>query len=253
MKKKHLVLVHSFPTNSILLGGLVEYLDEYFVTHCIDLPGFTRASPPLPEVTLEGYSRFVEAEIRRLNLDDYVAAGVSFGFAVVNGLPIDERCRGILGIVPFLGSRSLRMDVSRRLFWRTVVKLIRYSGLSNRVWNSFIVRRYFKQLRGYRDEVCSTIVEQMDARTFFETAAILLTDGEVQPFRHAAYVLLAGRNDQTIDYDRIRRTAAATDKPIRLIDLEIDHYPQDMSKSYFQRMIPPDVVEQINEFFFSAR
>lgn len=48
MKKENLVLLHSFPTNSILLSGYIEYLSDYF----IDLPGFTKVVPPTLRNTL---------------------------------------------------------------------------------------------------------------------------------------------------------------------------------------------------------
>src|SRR5262245_52978902 len=106
MEKENLVLVHSFPTKSILLRGLADYLNDSFETYCIDLPGFTRQVPPLPRISWDAFSRFTESRIRELSLDSYVAAGISFGFRVVNNMAVDEKCRGILGLVPFLGPRS---------------------------------------------------------------------------------------------------------------------------------------------------
>jgi hypothetical protein len=125
--------------------------------------------------------------------------------------------------------------------------------LSNRVWNSFIARQYFKRLRGYSKDVCSTIVEQVDARTFFETAALLLRDcGELQ-FRHPTYVLCPSKRDQTLDYDHIGRAAAFGGKHVRVIDLDVDHYPRDLSRAYFQRAIPVHIIRELYKIFFAQR
>lgn len=44
--RENLVLLHSFPTNSIIFTDLIRYLNNFFVVHFIDLPGFTRSTPP---------------------------------------------------------------------------------------------------------------------------------------------------------------------------------------------------------------
>src|SRR6266496_3587000 len=108
MMKHNLVLVHSFPTNSILLRGLIEYLSDYFNVHFVDLPGFTKGTTPLPHITLSGYSAFLEEKINELGLETYLVAGISFGFAVVNKAKHSNKCLGILAIEPYIGTKSLQ-------------------------------------------------------------------------------------------------------------------------------------------------
>ncbi len=172
MGKDNLVLVHSFPTNSVLLRGLTDYLADFFRVHFIDLPGFTRAVPPLKHVSLDGYCRFVEQRIQELAPDNYIAAGVSFGFMVVNGIRHGERCQGILGIVPYVGRCSLRISTMRRWYYRTLVQTICRFGLWDAVWNSRIMLRYFSRTRKYSQDVLATILDQIDPRTFFQTALL---------------------------------------------------------------------------------
>ena len=102
MEKENLVLLHSFPTNSILLSGYIEYLSDSFNVYFIDLPGFTKAVPPLERVTFAGYYDFVGRKIKELDLDSYLVEGISFGFAIVNHLNHDRKCKGIIAIEPFI-------------------------------------------------------------------------------------------------------------------------------------------------------
>ena len=67
--KPHLVLVHSFYANSILLRGLGEFLSDEFHVHFIDLPGFAAHEPPIAEVSLDGFARHVEARVPALGLE----------------------------------------------------------------------------------------------------------------------------------------------------------------------------------------
>jgi hypothetical protein len=34
-----------------------------------------------------------------------------------------------------------------------------------------------------------------------------------------------------------------------VINIEVEHYPSDISKKYFQEMVPVDIFQQISEFF----
>ena len=109
-KKENLILVHSFPTNSILLKGFIGYIDDYFNVYPIDLPGFRKDIKPLQKITIDSYSKFVEEKVKKLNLDDFLIGGISFGFIVVNNAKIDKKCKGIIAIEPYVNSKSLRMS-----------------------------------------------------------------------------------------------------------------------------------------------
>ena len=66
-EKDNLVLVNGFYTNSIILKGLVDFLDDRFNVHFIDLPGFCAGSPPLEEVNLESFARFGQDDLDRVS------------------------------------------------------------------------------------------------------------------------------------------------------------------------------------------
>lgn len=112
--KPHLVLVHSFPTNSVLLHGLEEFLSDYFSVHFIDLPGFHKDSPPFErKITLKKFSDYLDQKISELKADKYIAGGVSFGFLVVNNAKLDKRCKAILAMEPFVNTKCLNFS-----FWK---------------------------------------------------------------------------------------------------------------------------------------
>lgn len=78
MSKNNLVLVHSFPTNSTLLNGFTEFLEDFFNVYFIDLPGFNIDVSPMKDISFDNYSKFVENKIKQLQLDNYFLGGVSF-------------------------------------------------------------------------------------------------------------------------------------------------------------------------------
>ena len=85
MPKENLIIVHSFPGNSILLSGLIEYLNDYFEVYFINLPGFAKSVPPLTEISFKGYVQFIEEKIRGFGLASYWLAGISL--SVFKNLP----------------------------------------------------------------------------------------------------------------------------------------------------------------------
>jgi pimeloyl-ACP methyl ester carboxylesterase len=81
MKKPHLLLVHSFPTNSVLLYGLEEFLADYFTVHFIDLPGFHKDNPPFHDsITIQKFSNYLDKKILELDATEYIVGGVSWFF-----------------------------------------------------------------------------------------------------------------------------------------------------------------------------
>src|SRR3989338_8142785 len=68
--KPHLVLVHSFPTNSNILSGLIEFLEQYFTVHFIDLPGFTKQIPPLKKILdeLKDTKKIIDIELKQTGI-----------------------------------------------------------------------------------------------------------------------------------------------------------------------------------------
>jgi pimeloyl-ACP methyl ester carboxylesterase len=249
MKKENLVLIHSFPTNSVLLSGLIDYLSDYFNVYFIDLPGFTKAVPPLKRISYEGYYDYVEKKIDEFHLDDYLAGGISFGFAIINHLKHGKKCKGIIAIEPFIGLKSLKFSTSKRILYSFLIQTICTLRLYSLFWGSPLAAKYLPKLRGYPPETMMIMFEQIDGRTFFETANILLKDRNEYRFHDLPYVFVGNKNDRTVNYNYIYETLSRNVTKLLVLNTEIDHYPRDTSKAYFKRMVPKEIFEKMTAFF----
>ena len=112
--------------------------------------------------------------------------------------------------------------------------------------------RYFSQAKQYSPEVLSTILEQIDPRTFFETARLLLSDNREQAFQKRPYVLLPSKSDKTIDCECIHRLADNGGDHVLVMDLDVEHYPQDLSRAFFESRIPGKTIKTMKQFFRDA-
>jgi pimeloyl-ACP methyl ester carboxylesterase len=244
--REHLILVHSFPTNSILLQGLIEFLDNFFTVHFIDLPGFTAKVPPLRKVSLENYTRFVEEQIESLGLESYLLGGVSFGFLVVNTARVDHRCRAILAMEPFLNVHGLRSNSFAQLFLRMLTMTVVAVRASDLLWNSL----WFRRLLGRKgpEERMEVVFREIDARTFFETAALILARTEDVRFQDLPYVLLINPQDQTVCHEYVTHVFQREARRLLVVETTVEHYPRDLTKEYFLDRISAEQVDRIRTF-----
>jgi len=248
MERENLILVHSFPTNSILLSGLIEYLNDFFNVYFIDLPGFTKKVPPLSEISFDGYYEFVERKIEEFNLESYLVSGVSFGFLMVNNVQHDRRCKGIIAMAPYIGPRSLRMNLLKKILYTTFIKSVCFFKLYSLVWGSDVLREYLPKLRHYPPGTVDVMLDQIDGRTFFETANQLLGDRNEYSFQDFPYVLIANKDDRTVNFDYIHRTLAENVEKLLVVNTTLAHYPPEMTKEYFREKIPGEDVNRIISF-----
>jgi pimeloyl-ACP methyl ester carboxylesterase len=249
MAKENLVLLQSFPTNSIMLRGFIEYLSDYYNVYFIDLPGFIKSTPPLERITFEGYCDYVASKIKALNLDGYLAEGISFGFAIMNQLEHDQQCKGIIALEPFIGSQSLNYGPIKKGLLSILIQIVCSLKLYSLFWGSPLVAKYLPKLMHYPPEMVNVLFDQIDARSFFETANIILKDDRTYRFHHLPYVLIANKHDRTVNFGYIYATLSQNVTRLLVLNIEIDHYPSDTSKAYFQKMVPAEMIQQISAFF----
>lgn len=247
MRKENIILVHSFPTNSIILKGLKDYLGSYFRIYFIDLPGFTKKARPLADITLENYSGYLDKKIKEIGIKNYVACGISFGFLVINNAEL-KGCSGILAIEPYLNSFSLRMKPLKKILCKLLSDSILFLGLENIMWrkNSIFHREYCK-IHNHNHED-SIMFEQVDPKTFFKTAKLLLEDYE-RPLPHnLPYILMINKKDSVIRGDYTADFFKNRIKKLLIIDTDMDHYPGNLSKKYFRQKLPMHVIQKIRGF-----
>ncbi len=247
--KPHLILVHSFPTNSVLLHGLEEFLADFFTVHFIDLPGFHKNSPPLEgTITLKKFSKYLDQQISALNVKEYIVGGVSFGFLVVNNAKLDNRCKAILAMEPFVNTECLNISVlnqQKYLTISTLLKLASVLGLEKQIWKSSKFNSYLQKESDYSKERVDTIIEQIDCKTFFAVAGLLMTYKKNPKFHNLPHFLIGNFADKTINFDRVVEVFIKNLHELHVASEPIDHYPKDLTKNYFKTRIPEDHIHRM--------
>lgn len=247
LAKPHLVLLHSFPTNSVLLRGLEEFLADYFDVHFIDLPGFNR-NAPLDGITLKKFANYLDRRIAELEVEEYIVGGVSFGFLVINHARLDERCRAILAMEPFLNADCLNISFWKRrghAFLAGMLKLLHLFGMEDPVWRSEWFSRYLKKGFDYPEDRIRTIIRLIDAGTFFAVAQMLMTYRENPKFHDLPHFLIGNFTDKTINFDKTVEVFISNLAELHLASEPIDHYPKELTKSYFKTRIPPEHINRM--------
>lgn len=248
-RKENLVLVNAFLTNSSVLRGLIGYLGRYVRVHFIDLPGFISHVPPLDEVTLENYAAYVQNRIADLKLDSYLLGGISFGFAVISHLETDERCKGVVAITPFLSSRWLNLGLVKKSTYLFLVHLTLAFELHSRIWNHRLFHRVFHWYSDYPADRVETLLKEMEGRTFFETARIILTHRKPCRFQNLPHVLILSPSDRTIRNGPLLDFFEKNIDRLKVVRADIDHYPLEVSEDYFQTKFSQEDIQEIIVFF----
>ncbi len=248
-EKPVLVIIHSFYANSFLLRGMIEYLEDFFRVHFIDLPGFAEHVPPLRRVAVEDFSGYVRERIESLGLDSYILAGISFGFLVASGIETDGRCRGMAAIMPYLDAPSLKLSRTKRLFYTLVTESAVRLGISAALWRSRAVRKFAYWYSIYPPERVDVIFSSMDPETFFRTGRLILERRAPFPFRDKPTALILSDRDGTISNDHVRAAFAGSIPRLLVVTTSIEHYPVDLSKEHFRERFAPRDVRRIVRFF----
>ena len=173
--------------------------------------------------------------------------GISFGFLIVNNVKIDKRCKFILAMEPFLGLRSLYMGIVKRTVLRSVAKIFASFGASRTIWHSKHFRARMLR-RGEPEKRVDTLLQEVDPRTYFQTACLLLSYNEDIVWHDIPYILIVNPYDKTINAENIIDIFKTNVKKLHVIKTTIDHYPKKPTKKYFADRIHPDQIDSIFKF-----
>ena len=247
--KPHLLLVHSFPTNSVLLHGLEEFLSDFFTVHFIDLPGFHQNSPPCAgKITLKKFSHYFDQKVAELNVDEYIVGGVSFGFLVINNAQLDKRCKAILAMEPFVNTKCLNISPWKQVEYialAAILRAIHLLKIERRIWESKWFSSYLEKESDYPRERINTIIKHLDARTFFAVTGLLLTYRKNPKFHNLPHFLIGNFADTTINFEHTVEIFIKNLHELHIASEPIDHYPKDLTKSYFKTRIPHEHIERL--------
>ncbi len=199
---------------------------------------------------MANYAEFLKSRINELNIDSYWVGGVSFGFSVANMVGKHKGCRGILAIEPYLGSENLKISNKRKVFYLVGIKFIELGNSFYRVFHSTFIQKYL--LMGSSaslDEKLKKILDTIDAKTFFETAKILLMSHEVDcKLLNVPYILVINKIDGSIRADKIISRFAYEVDDLLIAHTTAEHYPKTITKEYFEKRIEKKEVEKIFDF-----
>lgn len=246
--RENLVLVHSFPTNSVLLEGFSEFLAPHFAVHWVDLPGFTSAEPPSRNATLESFASHFDRRVAALALPRYIAGGISFGFAVVSLAAPDPACRGILALEPYLGWEFLQMGSVKRHALLALAKVVLGLNLHGRFLESPLFGLLATRKGDIPPAVIQTIQEQIDGETFFRTLQVVLGTRGPVPIRRLPHALLVNPQDSTIDAKRVISRFCAEVPDLLVVETAVPHFPRDLSSESFSRFLPQTDISRVREF-----
>ena len=205
----------------------------------------------LKEISFDSFSKFLEKRINDLKLGNFIIGGISMGFFIVNKLPFDHRCQGILAIEPYIDSNTL-------LFGRHTVKvlIILISGiqllkLERHLWESNLFKVILSRLKLPKN-IIPSILAEYSPQTFFKLAKIILSNNEAIKFQNKPYVLLVNKDDGTVSYNYLVKVFKEKVNQLKIITTHVEHYPSDLSKQYFEMMIPNSQVIEVINFLFTT-
>jgi pimeloyl-ACP methyl ester carboxylesterase len=247
--KENLILINSFYANSILLEGLIDFIQDYFHVYFIDLPGFSSQVPPLKQISFEDFSSYVEKKIAEFDLDSYILGGVSFGFFIASRASVDQKCRGIVAIIPYTDSDSLQLKFRKKLIYNTGTKIIDGLGISSWLWKKSSFKKFARWYSIYPEERVDVILDQLDGRTFFRTGRLLLENNELCRFHDLPTALILSNVDTTLNNDHVLDLFQKNTRDLLVVDTEIDHYPLQMDKTYFKDHFKDENIQKILDFF----
>ena len=201
-------------------------------------------------ISVERFSHYFDRKIEELGLDAYIAGGISFGFLVVNNAKLDHRCKAIIAMEPFVNTRCLSMSYLMQRKYAAISLLMRLIGTLNMesaIWSSNWFRNYLQKQTDYPRERIETILEHIDARTFFRVAGLLMNYTKNPKFHNLPYFLVGNFADTTIDFSNVVEIFIQHLRELHVTSEPLDHYPKDLTKQYFKDRIPTEHIKRMLE------
>lgn len=248
----NLVLIQPFGANSVMLKELVDYANEFFNVYFVDLPGFIKELDPLEEVTVDSLADFVGKYINDLNLDEYIIGGISLGFLVLCHVHIDKKCKGVLAVEPCLGHSSIRVGHAKKILTAGIAKAASKLDLADWMLHSDRMLD-LAELIGLtkRPPWMDLVREHMSGKAIADTAYCVLTSNTDSYFSHLPHALIMNAEDETVSYEYVVTELSKHTTDLLIVRSELPHSPRDWSRRYFEENFPHEMMEKMQEFFYS--
>lgn len=102
--------------------------------------------------------------------------------------------------------------------------------------------------KGMGKEKAKVVTEQVDLKTFFGTAKLILENNELPKFKDLPYVLVINDKDLTIDASHVEEVFKENVNDLLIVKTSVEHYPHNLSKEYFQKKLPAKNIREVNAF-----
>jgi pimeloyl-ACP methyl ester carboxylesterase len=229
------------------LQGLMDYLSEFFNVYTLELPGFGWDEKPFSNISIKSLSANIKRRLEQLNLENYILAGFSLGFRIVNELPLNKKCVGIVAVEPYTSSKCLNLSLIQKKWFFVQMDLVRKLKLDSLIWKSSYFRNIL--IRMYRKPVANVILNECDPQTFFKVGMILLEDSSAIKFYDCPYVIIAPENDEFINSDWNVNLFRQNVKKLLVLRSKTEHYPANADKAYFESRFPREGLYKLANFF----
>ena len=245
--KPKVVLIPGYGTNRRTFQGLIDYLNEFFEIYFIDLPGFAKEVPPLHEISFQSFGQYIQKELDELNLDSYVLAGVSLGFGVIGQLKLDDRCKAIMGLFPYTNIESINFPFYEKLYLVTGADIISRLKIYDKVFYSEFFHTKFLEMGIGQDSLKITL-EDMDARTYFETMRLIFQTQDEYHFQHKPYILIYNPHDNVVNGEYLVKLFHKKTKDPLVIENSVSHLLPELSTTYFRQHLNRDRIVEIKNY-----
>jgi len=246
MTLENLIFVNGFAANQFILKNLLILFKEFYNVYLIDLPGFCNNNK-IKQVDLEGITSYVDKEIKKLNIKNYIIMGLSLGHLVISKSDAVKKAKGILAVYPYLNAENLNLSKLQININIAIVKIILKTSAYNVAWNSGFVKKLM-QLNKYNKRIINSIINNSDPKLFFETAYLLLTYNKKPKFYKKPYVLIINYDDELINTKKIIPIFKENINKLLVIKSNIPHTPKKLTKSYFQKSFTKQKIQKIQNF-----
>lgn len=253
-KHINLVLVQPLPANEEMCSGVIKFLQDYFTVHFVELPGFSPDRPAEGRVSLEYFTNYVEQYIADHDLDNFILGGISFGFMIAVMANVDEnKCIAKCGLMPFMGGSSLSYSRRRMLMYKFLTRAVALGR--NRIrkyWGGDKMRGLIKKHFEKNDEYIDFLFDEVDPDVFLDTIRLSLASNSHKLIKPANFLLFVNEKDHVVKTDyvigRIKGSIAGTNKKLKIIHTDLQHYPERVTYEYFKDHVTPQVMKEAMGF-----
>ncbi len=149
---------------------------------------------------------------------------------------------------PFINTECLNISLwvqKKYIALASLLKVIRFLSLEKQIWESNWFREFVRKESSYPRERIDTIIHHIDPRTFFSVLQLLLTYKKNPRFHELPHFLIGNFADKTINFDRTVEIFIKNLHELHIASEPIDHYPKDLTKSYFKTRIPEEHIRRM--------